>query len=118
MSQAEAFEYMTKLWDMYKPDEALLKSKVRLNRYGKISTKRYLKALKKAYGYDAFVTCDGATGTKLSTMSVCVSTKTKAVAKCPTSVLKQYAKRCPKKVIVERGNGSLKDPPSECAAYY
>jgi hypothetical protein len=118
LGQAEAFKFMTELWDEYNPDRALLKSRIKLRKYKKIRSKKYLKALKKAYGYDAFLTCDGATGTKLSTVSLCVSTETKAVTKCPKKVLKQYRKRCPKKMIVERGNGSLKKPTSQCAKYY
>ena len=118
MGQAEAFEFMTSLWDRYQPDAALAKSRVRLWTKSKIRTASYLKALKRAYGHDPFVTCDGGTGTKLSTVSICIDTTSKVVAACPKKVLRQYKKRCPSKLVIERGNGSVKSVAPECMAYY
>lgn len=118
MNQAEAFELLTSLWDQYHPDAALAKSRVRLWKKSKIRKKSYLKALKKAYGHDAFLTCDGATGKRLSTVSICVDTTSKAVTQCPKTVIKRYKKRCPSKIRIERGNGSVKRIPASCRPYY
>jgi hypothetical protein len=118
MNQAEAFEFLASLWDEYQPDAALAKSRVRLWTKSKISTKSYLKALKKAYGHSAFLTCDGQTGKRLSTVSICIDSTSKAVTRCPKKVLKQYKNRCPSKISIERGNGSMKSVTPECQAYY
>ena len=118
LDQAEAFEFMASLWDEYSPDAALARSRIRLWTNSKIRTKSYLKALKRAYGHDAFLTCDGATGKRLSTVSICIDSSSKAVTRCPKKVLKQYKKRCPSKLRIERGNGSVKSVTPQCAAYY
>jgi hypothetical protein len=41
-----------------------------------------------------------------------VDTTSKAVTQCPKTVIKQYKKRCPSKIRIERGNGSVKSHPS------
>ena len=118
MTQSEAFQYMTMLWDKYKPDAALAKSKINLWTKSKVSQKAYLGALNKVYGVDVFITCDGATGTRLSTVSLCIDTVTRKAAACPKTVIAQNRKRCPAKLMIERGNGSVKEVAKECKPYY
>lgn len=118
MTQSEAFQYMTMLWDKYKPDAALAKSKINLWTKSKVSQKAYLGALKKVYGVDVFITCDGATGTRLSTVSLCIDTVTKKAAACPDSVIAQNKERCPENLLIELGNDSVKKVTKECKPYY
>ena len=87
---------------------------------GKMSKKAYLKRLKKAYGVEPYVTCGGGRDTRSSllTVSVCIESATREIAACPEAVLKANAKRCPEKLVIERGNGSVKSVSQECRAYY
>ena len=119
MSQTEYFQLMTDLFEKYNPDEALKKSKIKLKNKGAISTSTYLKVLKKRLGKEGFVTCDGETGKRLSTFSICISPQAPYnITDCPASVLKKYKNRCPKKMSIERGFGSVKNPTKECMKYY
>lgn len=119
MNQTQYFQLMTDLFERYNPDKALAKSKIRLKNKGAISTSTYLKVLKKRLGKEGFVTCDGQTGKRLSTFSICIHSKAPyKITECPQSVLQTYKKRCPKKMTISRGYGSLKDPSQECNKYY
>jgi len=119
MNQTEYFQLMTDLFEKYNPDKALKKNKVQLKNKGAIRTSTYLKILKKRLGKEGFVTCDGGTGQRLSTFSICISPKAPyKITNCPKSVLQNYKNRCPKKITIERGFDSLKNPTKECKKYY
>ena len=115
----EIFTLMSDLFRKYNPDVALKKSgNIVLSDMDQIDIKTLLKVLKKGLGRAGFLTCDGATGTRLSTYSICISTKTRSITNCPKSLIQKKA--CKSSVVkIERGNGSLGKPnESDCVPYY
>eukprot|EP00889_Picochlorum_renovo_P003320 jgi/Picre1/30350/NNA_005714.t1 len=71
MNSTSLFQLMSDLYKKYDPDVALKKRKITLGRKKKIRTSKLLRALKKGFGKEGFITCDGATGKRYSTYSIC-----------------------------------------------
>ncbi|KAI8100622.1 hypothetical protein M9434_005013 [Picochlorum sp. BPE23] len=119
MNPTSLFQLMSDLYKKYDPDVALKKRKITLGRKKKIRTSKLLRALKKGFGKEGFITCDGATGKRYSTYSICVSPEPPySITDCPKSVLQKNKKACPKTIRIERGNRSIKKPTRQCLRYY